>query len=165
MTTKDETKRRMVEPRTERNTVGYRLLQVSSVYFCRLSLLADVPLGLLQKTGLLFGAVSIFGHPSRVCGRAVAISTAYLSAAVGDSPLNQLATHLHFTDAENNMVAANEEPVILIAEDQDYVREALAMLLRGHGYSVTLCASPKRSANRRAAAHARRRLAGHELSA
>ncbi len=40
------------------------------------------------------------------------------------------------------MVAANEESVVLIAEDQEYVREALAMLLRGQGYSVTLCASP-----------------------
>jgi sigma-B regulation protein RsbU (phosphoserine phosphatase) len=40
------------------------------------------------------------------------------------------------------MVATHEESVILIAEDQEYVREALAMLLRGHGYSVTLCASP-----------------------
>ncbi len=41
------------------------------------------------------------------------------------------------------MVAANEESVILIAEDQEYVREALAMLLRGQGYSVMLCASPQ----------------------
>jgi serine phosphatase RsbU (regulator of sigma subunit) len=41
------------------------------------------------------------------------------------------------------MVAANEESFILIAEDQEYVREALAMLLRGRGYSVTLCASPQ----------------------
>ncbi len=40
------------------------------------------------------------------------------------------------------MVLEQEEPVILIAEDQEYVREALAMLLRGKGYSVTLCASP-----------------------
>ena len=40
------------------------------------------------------------------------------------------------------MVASQEESVILIAEDQEYVREALAMLLRGQGYSVTLCASP-----------------------
>ena len=40
------------------------------------------------------------------------------------------------------MVAANEESLILIAEDQEYVREALAMLLRGQGYSVALCASP-----------------------
>ncbi len=40
------------------------------------------------------------------------------------------------------MVLDQEEPVILIAEDQEYVREALAMLLRGKGYSVTLCASP-----------------------
>ncbi len=37
---------------------------------------------------------------------------------------------------------ATEESTILIAEDQEHVREALAMLLRGHGYSVTLCASP-----------------------
>lgn len=41
------------------------------------------------------------------------------------------------------MSAANEESVILIAEDQEYVREALAMLLRGQGYSVMLCASPQ----------------------
>jgi phosphoserine phosphatase RsbU/P len=40
------------------------------------------------------------------------------------------------------MVAEQEQPVILIAEDQEYVREALAMLLRGQGYAVTLCASP-----------------------
>jgi phosphoserine phosphatase RsbU/P len=40
------------------------------------------------------------------------------------------------------MVANQEEQMILIAEDQEYVREALAMLLRGKGYSVTLCASP-----------------------
>ncbi|HKD84085.1 MAG TPA: fused response regulator/phosphatase [Terriglobales bacterium] len=30
----------------------------------------------------------------------------------------------------------------MIAEDQEHVREALAMLLRGHDYSVVLCASP-----------------------
>jgi len=40
------------------------------------------------------------------------------------------------------MLADQEQPVVLIAEDQEYVREALAMLLRGQGYSVTLCASP-----------------------
>ncbi|HVP56263.1 MAG TPA: SpoIIE family protein phosphatase [Candidatus Eisenbacteria bacterium] len=32
---------------------------------------------------------------------------------------------------------------MLIAEDQEHVREALAMLLRGRGYSVLLCASPR----------------------
>jgi sigma-B regulation protein RsbU (phosphoserine phosphatase) len=37
---------------------------------------------------------------------------------------------------------ATEESTILVAEDQEHVREALAMLLRGHDYSVTLCASP-----------------------
>src|SRR6516164_1347633 len=41
------------------------------------------------------------------------------------------------------MVAANDESVVLIAEDQEHVREALAMLLRGQGYSVALCASPQ----------------------
>src|SRR5271157_1330913 len=41
------------------------------------------------------------------------------------------------------MVPANQESIILIAEDQEYVREALAMLLRGQGYSVVLCASPQ----------------------
>src|SRR5271169_1831973 len=36
----------------------------------------------------------------------------------------------------------DEQPTILIAEDQEHVREALAMLLRAHGYAVLLCASP-----------------------
>jgi len=40
------------------------------------------------------------------------------------------------------MAATPDESTILIAEDQEHVREALAMLLRGHDYSVTLCASP-----------------------
>ena len=35
-----------------------------------------------------------------------------------------------------------DKSTILIAEDQEHVREALAMLLRGHGYDVQLCASP-----------------------
>ena len=37
----------------------------------------------------------------------------------------------------------DEQPTILIAEDQEHVREALAMLLRAHGYPVLLCASPQ----------------------
>ena len=37
----------------------------------------------------------------------------------------------------------HEPPRVLIAEDQEHVREALAMLLRAHGYSVLLCASPR----------------------
>jgi len=40
------------------------------------------------------------------------------------------------------MPAATDNLTLLIAEDQEHVREALAMLLRGHGYSVVLCASP-----------------------
>ena len=40
------------------------------------------------------------------------------------------------------MAAPLDQSTILIAEDQEHVREALAMLLRGHGYSVTLCSSP-----------------------
>jgi sigma-B regulation protein RsbU (phosphoserine phosphatase) len=40
------------------------------------------------------------------------------------------------------MNATPENSNILIAEDQEHVREALAMLLRGHGYTVTLCGSP-----------------------
>ncbi len=40
------------------------------------------------------------------------------------------------------MAATPDNLTILIAEDQEHVREALAMLLRGHGYSVVLCASP-----------------------
>src|SRR5208337_5474328 len=41
------------------------------------------------------------------------------------------------------MPQENEQSRVLIAEDQEHVREALAMLLRGHGYSVLLCASPR----------------------
>jgi phosphoserine phosphatase RsbU/P len=37
----------------------------------------------------------------------------------------------------------NEQPRVLIAEDQEHVREALAMLLRAHDYSVLLCSSPE----------------------
>lgn len=40
------------------------------------------------------------------------------------------------------MVATQDKSTILIAEDQEHVREALAMLLRGHAYEVQLCASP-----------------------
>jgi sigma-B regulation protein RsbU (phosphoserine phosphatase) len=40
------------------------------------------------------------------------------------------------------MMTTPDKPNILIAEDQEHVREALAMLLRGHGYLVVLCASP-----------------------
>ena len=42
----------------------------------------------------------------------------------------------------NIMVATQDKSSILIAEDQEHVREALAMLLRGHNYEVLLCASP-----------------------
>src|SRR5271169_6125391 len=41
----------------------------------------------------------------------------------------------------------NEKPTILIAEDQEHVREALAMLLRANGYPVLLCASPQEALN------------------
>jgi len=41
------------------------------------------------------------------------------------------------------MPQENEQSKVLIAEDQEHVREALAMLLRGRGYSVLLCASPR----------------------
>lgn len=40
------------------------------------------------------------------------------------------------------MVAIPEQTTILIADDQEHVREALAMLLRGQGCDVVLCASP-----------------------
>ncbi len=40
------------------------------------------------------------------------------------------------------MINAAENSTILVAEDQEHVREAIAMLLRAHGYSVVLCASP-----------------------
>ena len=41
------------------------------------------------------------------------------------------------------MPQENEHPRVLIAEDQEHVREALAMLLRTRGYSALLCASPR----------------------
>jgi sigma-B regulation protein RsbU (phosphoserine phosphatase) len=40
------------------------------------------------------------------------------------------------------MTAEPENLTILVAEDQEHVREALAMLLRGRGYAVVLSASP-----------------------
>jgi sigma-B regulation protein RsbU (phosphoserine phosphatase) len=36
---------------------------------------------------------------------------------------------------------------VLIAEDQEHVREALAMLLRGDGYEVELCSTPQEAAS------------------
>ena len=41
----------------------------------------------------------------------------------------------------------NEQSRILIAEDQEHVREALAMLLRSQGYLVLLCSSPNEALN------------------
>lgn len=40
------------------------------------------------------------------------------------------------------MSTGPDPSTILVAEDQEHVREAIAMLLRGHGYSVILCSSP-----------------------
>jgi len=40
------------------------------------------------------------------------------------------------------MAESYEQPRVLIAEDQEHVREALALLLRGHDYSVLMCSSP-----------------------
>src|SRR5438552_209892 len=40
------------------------------------------------------------------------------------------------------MVTGSDKQTILVAEDQEHVREALAMLLRGNGYAVVLSASP-----------------------
>jgi len=41
------------------------------------------------------------------------------------------------------MTDDNEQGKVLIAEDQEHVREALAMLLRTQGYPVLTCASPQ----------------------
>lgn len=40
------------------------------------------------------------------------------------------------------MKLISDSRTILIADDQEHVREALALLLRAHGYAVVLCASP-----------------------
>jgi serine phosphatase RsbU (regulator of sigma subunit) len=41
------------------------------------------------------------------------------------------------------MTELDPKPHVLVAEDQEHVREALAMLLRGDGYEVELCSSPQ----------------------
>ncbi len=41
------------------------------------------------------------------------------------------------------MTAPNPKARVLIAEDQEHVREALAMLLRGDGYTIELCSTPQ----------------------
>jgi len=41
------------------------------------------------------------------------------------------------------MTAESNSFEVLIAEDQEHVREALAMLLRAHGYTVLQCSSPE----------------------
>ncbi len=41
------------------------------------------------------------------------------------------------------MTSPTQHATVLIADDQEHVREALAMLLRGHGYGVVLCGSPQ----------------------
>ena len=63
------------------------------------------------------------------------------------------------------MTPAPDPSTILVAEDQEHVREAIAMLLRGHGYSVVLCASPSEALAAARAKHARPGHAGHELPA
>jgi phosphoserine phosphatase RsbU/P len=45
------------------------------------------------------------------------------------------------------MTDSNEPSRILIAEDQEHVREALAMLLRSRGYAVLLSSSPQEALN------------------
>ena len=40
------------------------------------------------------------------------------------------------------MAAPLDQLTILVADDQEHVREALSMLLRGHGYTVMTCSSP-----------------------
>jgi serine phosphatase RsbU (regulator of sigma subunit) len=40
------------------------------------------------------------------------------------------------------MTGSPDQLTILVADDQEHVREALSMLLRGHGYSVMTCSSP-----------------------
>ena len=51
------------------------------------------------------------------------------------------------------MTTEHEQFEILIAEDQEHVREALAMLLRAHGYSVRSCNSPQEALAEAARAH------------
>ncbi len=40
------------------------------------------------------------------------------------------------------MAYSLDQSTVLVAEDQEHVREALSLLLRGHGYQVMLCSSP-----------------------
>jgi sigma-B regulation protein RsbU (phosphoserine phosphatase) len=57
-------------------------------------------------------------------------------------PPQSMASDLHIPKLRSLMPAVADAATILIAEDQEHVREALAMLLRGKGYAVVLCASP-----------------------
>jgi sigma-B regulation protein RsbU (phosphoserine phosphatase) len=51
------------------------------------------------------------------------------------------------------MTTEQEHFDVLIAEDQEHVREALAMLLRSHGYSVRPCSSPQEALAEAARSH------------
>jgi len=51
------------------------------------------------------------------------------------------------------MTTEQEHFEVLIAEDQEHVREALAMLLRSHGYSVRPCSSPQEALAEAARTH------------
>src|SRR5271165_5414708 len=116
--------REIRQPRGERNA---RLSWMNAQFYMRPPSIA--------KSRQLF----IFGQRVRIFGRTLRQRTTKALAAY-EIASSSLADDLHLVKA--TMDPASDKPTILIADDQEHVREALAMLLRGQGYSVILCASP-----------------------
>jgi sigma-B regulation protein RsbU (phosphoserine phosphatase) len=85
--------------------------------------------------------MSVFGQKICDCGRAKRPPHSGVTCFERDSQLARMAIGLQH-NGRDNMTATADKSNILIADDQEHVREAIAMLLRGHGYEVVLCASP-----------------------
>ena len=85
--------------------------------------------------------MSIYGHRIRDCGRGLELVSAIRVIICIEIRLLE-EWQLVCNNKSATMTIGSDPSTILVAEDQEHVREAIAMLLRGHGYSVVLCASP-----------------------
>src|ERR1700743_3622814 len=84
--------------------------------------------------------LSIYGHRIRDCGRDLELVRAiHVIICIEIGLANKWQSVCKKISA--TMTTGSDSSTILVAEDQEHVREAIAMLLRGHGYSVVLCAS------------------------
>jgi hypothetical protein len=77
---------------------------------------------------------------ARMGKSAVAYKRSLDSVALGTADEWPLVCTFH---CRPTMLNNNDQPTVLIAEDQEHVREALAMLLRAHDYPVLTCDSPQ----------------------